>query len=151
MNWTNYDRLVQHLENLIVTAPSEFNYGSWMWRDDSGCLACHCRFVATGRHADSCVADIHRFIECTMQEAVELYHAYPWRGAFGTNRYAPQTGADGIREALRRLSILATRYERPTSEVPMPAGGGNAAPSSDPMPASLRATLDAITREMVAQ
>lgn len=134
MNWANYDRLVNYLTDLIERAPQEFNYmEGFRILENGGCVDCHCRVLMGTRATPAPYAgsgeSIRRFLDITDLEALAMWSPSLCDSSIlGAGR--AHRGEPGIREALRRLSVLATRYERPAS--------------ADPMPASLRATLNDI-------
>lgn len=127
MEWRNYDRLVQHLNDLLVNAPERFNYHRprFIGPEASGCVGCWCRELL-GANASGLFAleSIIEYLGVTHEEAYALWSPSGSfsPGLYPLGRYAgDRVGADGIREALRRLAILATRYERPAVAEPLPS------------------------------
>lgn len=120
MNWTNYDRLTRHLETmesrLFNYAYSAPHSGRGMYAESLGCVACQCLILAgrplpvfetSGGGKTSSSSDIQRFLNVSDNEAFYLYNGHEGRDV--------NHGDEGIREALRRLALVASRYQRPSS------------------------------------
>lgn len=122
-NWTNYDRLVTHLKGM---EPRLFNYANNVPCDDEApcCVACQIRALETGSVAVAGGSCIERFLGCTATEAYFLF-GYANRNLSPDDMdawaavYNDGIGEFGIREALRRLAVVAARYVRPEEEKPV--------------------------------
>lgn len=118
MNWTNYRRLVDYLQAL---PPDRFHYGRNTLGGDCGCVAVHA--VVGGMVAvDQCEyagsRHLRELLGVTQKESRYLF-------GFGQSPDEPSAmdldGAAGLTEALRRLSVVATRYGgEPASAQPAP-------------------------------
>jgi hypothetical protein len=115
-NETNYRRLRGYLEQLD---PAKFDYDRYAYSqqdDGCGCVAV-CVAVLTqtakgdGRTSEK---EIFDFLRVTMQEA---HYLYGWAnqdidpGSSCAFEHRPiRLGSNGIREAIRRLDVVAARY-----------------------------------------
>lgn len=150
MHWTNYRRLVNYLEQL---PPEKFNYGVFIVRPrdvDSpcGCVAvCVASLTGEIETARDCWQDfdqfhIERFLQINDDEARYLFgdsvsfdpdaHA-----AYGLAHRGQ--GAEGIREALRRLAIVAARHGGEPSQLQ----SSTYQPDDQHFLASVRSLIDA--------
>lgn len=119
MNWENWTLLVEDLKQL---PPERFNYGT-SCDARCGCVAVQVFVRTTGRR-DGChvlsAGVIRQFLEVSYLEAQFIYgDCVPELGP-GETLYdgwgnGPR-GAEGISEALRRLSVVAARYGGPPAE-----------------------------------
>lgn len=107
MNWTNFDRLRQHLTGLLQT-PDRFD---WMepvvTRDERecGCIRAHAAKSLGGTITSGDGAgDLMRFLAISYGHAFDLY----------VPKTAPERGTDGIRAAIKRLDEISGHYARPT-------------------------------------
>ena len=109
-NWTNYNRLTRHLETMD---PERFDYKVDLQTHQPGCIACQCAALRGASMSDG-MLEIVQFLAVSHKEASFLYgfgdepdhESDSWGIPFCQR-------ADGIREALRRLAIVAARYQRP--------------------------------------
>lgn len=129
MNWTNYKLLVDYITAL---PPAEWDHTKPFFNTHGapcGCYAAHIRArLAPELAREEGTVAIAQFLSISPSEADELW--YP-RGT-GTR------GVPGIREALRRLSVVAARYGGPPQEIaPQPFVGDEQA-----FLRSLRALVD---------
>lgn len=130
LNYINYDRLVQHLRTMDW---KKFAYESNQLSVNANCVACHIIALEPGHPTEWIAAGncgsaeaIRQFLGVTHEEASYIY------GRLGTTFDPPGPdmpytfwrgrGKPGIAEALRRLAIVAARYQRPVeTEAPTSA------------------------------
>ena len=138
MNWTNYDRLVEHLKKM---EPSSFSYGNPCpeTEEEASCVACQVRLLSHGRTVKAQLdlpgpLVIQQWMEVTQVESVYLFGRNKpeidssVRGdGFESICGAAGHGDAGIREALRRLAVVAARYGRPSEQPPPSSVGDDAA------------------------
>lgn len=118
MNWPNYDLLVEHVRTID---PRLFDYEMnpvSPLPDSAGCLGYHCRVVSQAQRPVSIAA----FLDITAQEERYLLGARSTvepdaMGFHDMVRLGIARGAMGVDEVLRRLAVVAARYERPGGEV----------------------------------
>lgn len=122
MKWKNFDRLVKHLKALN---PSEFHYVvPFMTRLDGSDVKCGCVAAHISQRLDvwyrrifwtGGVDAIVRFLGVSRQEAFYIWgesdHQIDREPVFALRL----SGVDGIREALRRLDVVAERHGQVTA------------------------------------
>lgn len=116
MHWPNYRALVAHLKML---PPEEFNYGDQFGRNNCGCVAWHTHkyLGQTSSERGGTISVIQDFLGVTTNEAIYLFgpggdhcgDVEPDAVQFWANNPSA-TGTPGLREALRRLSVVAERH-----------------------------------------
>lgn len=125
VNWINYDRLVAHLKTMDAR---QFNYGNATFREgNAGCVACQILGLLGLTEGYSWAEHIESFLGVTGHEAMYLYGVSGRVSGIdvrSTGYDSPRpnnilpSGEFGIREALRRLDVVAARYQRPEGEAP---------------------------------
>lgn len=109
-HWHNFDRLVAHLRQL---PPEQFDYRLPRLVNGCGCVEAHAESLGL-------CDGLANFLGLTHEESYELWSPSGRQNILGVNtlfRTTPsqRVGARGIAEALRRLSVLESRYTRPNA------------------------------------
>ena len=115
-HWNNFDRLMAHMTSL-----QEFHYGNPELDGKPGCLACQlgasCGIQADDESVYGRPVYRHMVFQehlgVTEREAMFLYGCW----ADSVSNAFHLTGEVGIKEALRRLAVVAAKYQRPAPQV----------------------------------